>query len=91
MRDNLLALVSLALAAAILGRAIPGSSPQDADGSVWEKLAARSDVTKRDITWDPPADLVVPLQETWDHEMATYTDPLGFKNYGYDQIMANGG
>ncbi|KAK4034460.1 hypothetical protein C8A01DRAFT_18748 [Parachaetomium inaequale] len=46
---------------------------------------------KRQSTWNPPANLVTPLQEVWDHEMATYNDPLGFKNYGFDQIMANKG
>jgi hypothetical protein len=95
MRDSFLALLSLALVAIAPGRASPTSSPQDADGSVWAKLAARSEevstMTKRDITWSPPAELVTPLQQVWDHEMATYSNPLGFKNYGFDQIMANKG
>lgn len=33
-------------------------------------------------TWDPPSELVTPLKEVWDHEISTYSDPLGFKNYG---------
>ncbi|KAK6532755.1 hypothetical protein TWF281_006932 [Arthrobotrys megalospora] len=45
----------------------------------------------RQSTWNPPSNLVTPLQQVWDHEMSTYSNPLGFKNYGYDQVMANGG
>ncbi|KAK6533632.1 hypothetical protein TWF694_002567 [Orbilia ellipsospora] len=43
------------------------------------------------LTWNPPSNLVTPLGQVWDHEVATYSDALGFKNYGYDQLMANGG
>ncbi|KAL4797760.1 hypothetical protein BDV19DRAFT_386797 [Aspergillus venezuelensis] len=42
-------------------------------------------------TWDPPSDLVTPLQEVWDHEQETYSDPLGFENYGFDQVIAHEG
>ncbi|PVF95682.1 hypothetical protein CPB86DRAFT_738282 [Serendipita vermifera] len=95
MRDRFLALLSLALIAVAPGRASPSSSPLDTDESVWSKLAARSEgvstISKRDITWNPPSELVLPLQQVWDHEMSTYSDPLGFKNYGFDQIMANKG
>ncbi|KAF2634794.1 hypothetical protein P280DRAFT_462991 [Massarina eburnea CBS 473.64] len=45
---------------------------------------------RRDLgetTWNPPSDLVTPLQEVWDHEIDTYSDPLGFKNYGFDQLV----
>lgn len=42
-------------------------------------------------TWDPPSDLVKPLQEVWDHEMDTYSEPLTFKNYGFDQVIAGEG
>ncbi|KAL4917361.1 hypothetical protein BDW62DRAFT_201791 [Aspergillus aurantiobrunneus] len=42
-------------------------------------------------TWDPPSDLVTPLQEVWDHQIETYTDALGFENYGFDQVIAAGG
>ncbi|KAF1961708.1 hypothetical protein CC80DRAFT_463089 [Byssothecium circinans] len=47
-----------------------------------------SSVERRDLgqtTWNPPSNLVTPLKQVWDHEMATY--PANFKNYGYDQIM----
>ncbi|KAF9886842.1 hypothetical protein FE257_011089 [Aspergillus nanangensis] len=50
-------------------------------------------ITKRQnaSTWDPPADLVTPLNEVWEHEVSTYTDALGFTNYGYDQVMDGAG
>jgi hypothetical protein len=49
---------------------------------------------KRDLnatTWDPPSDLSPALEEVWKHEVDTYSDPLGFMNYGYDQVMAGDG
>ncbi|KAL4807443.1 hypothetical protein BDV18DRAFT_167972 [Aspergillus unguis] len=42
-------------------------------------------------TWDPPSNLVQPLQEVWDHEVETYSDALGFQNYGFDQVIAHDG
>ncbi|KAL1618824.1 hypothetical protein SLS56_010383 [Neofusicoccum ribis] len=42
-------------------------------------------------TWNPPSELVTPLNEVWEHEVSTYSDALGFKNYGYDQVMAGKG
>ncbi|KAL3471095.1 hypothetical protein BJX99DRAFT_33247 [Aspergillus californicus] len=42
-------------------------------------------------TWDPPSDLVTPLNEVWEHEVSTYSDALGFENYGFDQVIAGGG
>ncbi|KAF2181681.1 hypothetical protein K469DRAFT_791279 [Zopfia rhizophila CBS 207.26] len=54
-------------------------------------LKASEPISKHDLnekTWNPPANLVKPLKEVWDHEMATYSNALGFKNYGYDQVMA---
>ncbi|KAH2502923.1 hypothetical protein KXW70_001085 [Aspergillus fumigatus] len=48
--------------------------------------AGRAWVEKRQSSsWNPPANLVKPLNE---HQMATYSDPMGFKNYGFDQIAA---
>ncbi|CBX97418.1 predicted protein [Plenodomus lingam JN3] len=47
---------------------------------------------KRDLgkkTWDPPANLVKPLEEVWKHQMDTYGNQgMNFKNFGYDQVMA---
>lgn len=55
------------------------------------KLSARQAAPAAATKWDPPADLVKPLQEVWDHEIETYTNALEFKNYGYDQVVANNG
>lgn len=41
--------------------------------------------------WNPPANLVAALNEVWQHEESTYTNLYGFRNYGWDQVMANGG
>ncbi|MFC9424196.1 hypothetical protein [Streptomyces sp. NPDC056987] len=41
--------------------------------------------------WNPPAQLVRPLDEVWRHVESTYPDLYGFRNYGWDQVMANRG
>ncbi|WP_082310226.1 cellulose-binding protein [Nonomuraea sp. SBT364] len=41
--------------------------------------------------WNPPANLVTPLNEVWQHQESTYPNLYGFRNYGWDQIMANRG
>lgn len=41
--------------------------------------------------WNPPAALVQPLAEVWQHQESTYSDLYGFRNYGWDQVMANRG
>jgi hypothetical protein len=41
--------------------------------------------------WNPPANLVQPLDEAWRHVETTYPNLFGFRNYGWDQIMANRG
>ena len=41
--------------------------------------------------WNPPADLVQPLDEVWNHVESTYPDLYGFRNYGWDQVVANQG
>ncbi|MDT0573593.1 hypothetical protein RM704_40185 [Streptomyces sp. DSM 3412] len=41
--------------------------------------------------WNPPSNLVQPLNEVWSHVESTYGDLYGFRNYGWDQIMANRG
>ncbi|KAF7557279.1 hypothetical protein G7Z17_g759 [Cylindrodendrum hubeiense] len=59
------------------------SSPSDLDGSVWEGLTERRDGA-------PPSTLTTPLKEVWDHCTETYNsgDIFGFKNYGWDQLIA---
>jgi hypothetical protein len=43
--------------------------------------------------WNPPANLVTPLGEVWAHQESTYNNGnlYGFRNYGWDQLFANGG
>lgn len=41
--------------------------------------------------WNPPSNLVAPLEEVWEHTESTYSNLYGFKNYGWDQVMANKG
>ncbi|WP_117213704.1 cellulose-binding domain-containing protein [Allorhizocola rhizosphaerae] len=45
--------------------------------------------------WNPPSNLVQPLNEVWAHVEQTYNGGNGgwsrFRNYGWDQIMANRG
>jgi hypothetical protein len=43
--------------------------------------------------WNPPANLVTPLNEVWAHQEQTYNNGnlYGFRNYGWDQLMANRG
>ncbi|KAI1066938.1 hypothetical protein LB507_011375 [Fusarium sp. FIESC RH6] len=51
----------------------------------------RNRPTKRQSGWNPPSNLAGTLKEVWDHEVETYTDALGFKNYGWDQVIAGKG
>ncbi|MDG4798042.1 cellulose-binding domain-containing protein [Micromonospora sp. WMMD1082] len=43
--------------------------------------------------WNPPAHLVTPLNQVWQHVEQTYNNgnPYAFRNYGWDQVMANRG
>ncbi|OLF18152.1 hypothetical protein [Actinophytocola xanthii] len=41
--------------------------------------------------WNPPSNLVQPLDEVWRHVESTYGNLYGFRNYGWDQVMANRG
>jgi hypothetical protein len=50
--------------------------------------AATLQTRQDDAWWTPPSGFTNALAETWTHEMNTYSDPLGFKNYGYDQVSA---
>jgi hypothetical protein len=43
----------------------------------------------RQTTWSPPSNLVTALDQVWKHETETYTP--NFKNFGYDQLIANNG
>lgn len=83
---------STLLAAGLL-QLTSASDLRDESGDVWKSLLGSSGVEKRQSTWAPPSNLVKPLQEVWDHEMNTYNNgnALGFKNYGYDILMAANG
>lgn len=79
------------------------SKEADLDGSVWAALdnikgrsasaPKTSPASKRETSFNPPSDLATPLEEVWDHCLATYQDGdlFGFENYGWDQIMATQG
>ncbi|MFC6016802.1 cellulose-binding protein [Plantactinospora solaniradicis] len=43
--------------------------------------------------WNPPSNLVTPLDEVWRHQEQTYNNGnlYGFRNYGWDQLFANRG
>jgi Ricin-type beta-trefoil lectin domain-like len=41
--------------------------------------------------WNPPSNLVTPLNQVWTHQETTYPNLYGFRNYGWDQLIANGG
>jgi Cellulose binding domain len=43
--------------------------------------------------WNPPSNLVTPINEVWAHQESTYNNGnlYGFRNYGWDQLFANGG
>lgn len=60
------------------------------DSNAWSNTAT----AKRDLSqkgWNPPSELKTGLEQVWKHEVETYSDPLGFKNYGFDQVMAGKG
>ncbi|MDX2532693.1 hypothetical protein [Streptomyces scabiei] len=48
-------------------------------------------VTAAAAVWNPPSNLVQPLGEVWNHVESTYGNLYGFRNYGWDQVMANRG
>ncbi|MER5435895.1 cellulose-binding domain-containing protein [Streptomyces sp. NPDC002588] len=41
--------------------------------------------------WNPPSGIASQLDQTFAHMVSTYSDLYGFKNYGFDQIMATKG
>jgi hypothetical protein len=43
--------------------------------------------------WNPPSNLVQPLNAVWQHQEQTYNNGnlYGFRNYGWDQLFANRG
>ncbi|MFC4015929.1 hypothetical protein ACFOY2_52570 [Nonomuraea purpurea] len=66
---------------------------QSGQGSVGllEVRAFAADAPPSGSGWNPPGNLVTPLNEVWQHQESTYPNLYGFRNYGWDQVMANGG
>ncbi|GAB3427301.1 cellulose-binding domain-containing protein [Flindersiella endophytica] len=60
-------------------------------GSVTPTPTTPGPTTPGPTPWNPPSNLVQPLSEVWQHVESTYPNLYGFRNYGWDQIMANGG
>lgn len=89
------------LTLAVAASALDISGAPDLDGSVWKQAAPPvtsravsgwNRPAKRQSGWEPPSELAAPLKEVWDHCLDTYTDGLfGFKNFGWDQLMATEG
>ncbi|KKA28174.1 hypothetical protein TD95_004219 [Thielaviopsis punctulata] len=77
------------------------SKGQDHDARVWTALGksigkrdspTEEPLSKSQTAWSPPANLTQALSEVWEHEVSTYSNGLfGFKNYGWDQLMAANG
>jgi hypothetical protein len=93
-------LVSALLSVSSLASGLEWSDNHDGDFST-EKFAEANSLrnrrvwnrpVKRQSGWSPPSDISTPLQEVWDHCIDTYSSGLyGFKNYGWDQLMATDG
>ncbi|WP_433175120.1 hypothetical protein [Actinoallomurus sp. CA-150999] len=78
-------------AVALTAVAVLGFCYGVAGAGVASASAAPSRATAAADAWNPPSNLVTPLNEVWSHVESTYPDLYGFKNYGWDQIMANKG
>ncbi|MFJ7995592.1 hypothetical protein ACIQ7D_00170 [Streptomyces sp. NPDC096310] len=78
------AVITLAVGAlTVLGLVTPAGAVPVVAGTAPAAVAAAD--------WNPPAQLVRPLDEVWRHVESTYPDLYGFRNYGWDQVMANKG
>lgn len=86
--SNFVMKISASVLLAGLSSTVLASDDRDLNGDIW-----KTPLTKRQTSWAPPAALVTPLEEVWAHVVETYNngDLFGFKNYGYDTIMASGG
>lgn len=59
------------------------------DSNAWDTTPAKRDLNQK--TWNPPSNLKTGLDQVWKHQIETYSNALGFKNYGFDQVMAGKG
>jgi hypothetical protein len=66
-----------------------GTGTTAASSSAASSSAASSSAASCTSTseWNPPSDMATALDEVWEHVMSTYSEPLEFKNYGYDHLM----
>lgn len=67
------------------------ATPKASTSATATTSAAATATATSTAEWNPPSGLVTPLGQVWDHMASTYPDIYGFKNYGFDQIMANKG
>ncbi|KAF6802558.1 cellulose-binding family II protein [Colletotrichum sojae] len=100
MRFSTASAAAVALAAS--SQAMNISTSSDLDGSVWQAITPvveartfedmpRNRPYKRQSGWNPPSNIAKPLKEVWDHCKSTYSNFFGFKNYGWDQVIATKG
>jgi hypothetical protein len=76
-----------------------GSNPAPASFALNGTTCTTAPVTPTPTTpppdsgWNPPANLVTPLNEVWQHQEQTYNNGnlYAFRNYGWDQLFANQG
>lgn len=59
--------------------------------SVSASAAAAASSAVMTSTWNPPFDLVTPLDKTWERGISAYSDSLTYMNYGFDQVIAGKG
>lgn len=83
----MVAISSTAAAAPTGSTVIAASSTAQSSVSVEATTSSSAAASTGTITWDPPSSLATALEEVWNHEVSTYSDALGFMNYGYDHLM----
>lgn len=95
MRVTALSALALGLASAASGLDFKDDTLGDVEvtSEATRDLADWNRPAKRQSGWNPPSNLALPLREVWDHQRQTYNggNVFGFRNYGWDQIMATGG
>ena len=70
--------------------AAPTATPTRAPTSTPTRTPTRTP-TPAPTGWNPPSSLVTPLNEVWQHVESTYSNLYGFRNYGWDQVIAGRG
>ncbi|MEU4688976.1 hypothetical protein [Actinoplanes sp. NPDC023714] len=85
------AAVAAAVTAANAAEADASAAEVDAKGAAGAGADAAGVRAAAPATWSPPSHLVTPLNQVWQHQEQTYGNLYGFRNYGWDQVMANRG